>query len=938
MDARRLLIFLFAVGLVPTVSALSVYDDLHINQSETLDGKWYNITDGSADGAIIMNCTGCTLDCNGTTINGSNAGIGIHTDSEDYFTIANCTIINYDTGVYFIASTHSVLRNSTIDVDDYAFQLRSTSSYNNITNNTMTAAQLLLTGGGAGQYNNFSRNTMLATGSGTAFYYDSNNYVYHNEIRKTADIANYVLPCHSGVKIVGNNLTHDDGVIISTVGTGCLIYNNNLTSPFSKGIFYSSAATGVNISYNYFDVKNDGIEVDYWYDSYIHDNHIKGQGVNGIALFIGTHDLQIYNNTIVMSGGGDGFHWRQCWDITAWDNKIMTSGQAVDFYDCENSTISNSSFGAGKIYAHDDATNNTLLNVTYTGAETVSDTSWFYRKWYAKVYTNYTDGSAASGADVYGYNTSNKLVDNGTTDVSGYVTLELIQYKNDSGTTRNYVNYTVNATDGTNAGRLTDVTLSTNRNLNLTLEEPPKVHWNWTFINTTYLPYAYGPGIGDIYDICVNASKAVNCSISWNGTRWANSTTSTDICFFNQTVPDGNYTDIYVACEDSVGNTGQTTTGWVNVDSIAPLVVNTFPMATRLYHSFNTTNTTINFQANVSEYGSHVDNCSFWIENTSFYGAANNSCDLSITGAGTWFAECMYSFPGSDYREINWSIRCDDNATNEFNSSNQGQSTYRGNLSIDNTGPSINITSPSNGSTISGQSVTLQISHTESHPDTLTLNFDGTNTTYSYSGSTSSITRSGLAWNSNHWFIVYANDTVGNSNRTGTYSFHVPIDMGGAGGSSTSLLLQQVGGIKISAIAPPGGLQTTRETFTLAEIGGDLVLENRGEFVLRPEVQLGAYADLLPPIFPGETYSLRDVELFCNQPTCAHTLLLIVNGMRDTFTFETIRIDLTRTPIQYSSGFSPLSIFDNGGLVDLTIIIAISIIAIALLWVFLRRR
>ncbi|HLG24364.1 MAG TPA: choice-of-anchor R domain-containing protein, partial [Candidatus Nanoarchaeia archaeon] len=83
--------------------------------------------------------------------------------------------------------------------------------------------------------------------------------------------------------------------------------------------------------------------------------------------------------------------------------------------------------------------------------------------------------------------------------------------------------------------------------------------------------------------------------------------------------------------------------------------------------------------------------------------------------------------------------------------------------------PSINFTgpTPSNQSTVDSLTITVNVTHSEAHPDTLILYWNGTNETYSYSGSSTSIQKPNLA-PGNYTFYVWVNDTFGNVNQTET--------------------------------------------------------------------------------------------------------------------------------------------------------------------------
>ncbi|MBR9706216.1 hypothetical protein GOV14_04220, partial [Candidatus Pacearchaeota archaeon] len=94
--------------------------------------------------------------------------------------------------------------------------------------------------------------------------------------------------------------------------------------------------------------------------------------------------------------------------------------------------------------------------------------------------------------------------------------------------------------------------------------------------------------------------------------------------------------------------------------------------------------------------------------------------------------------------------------------------------------PVINFTgpTPSNQSTQTTVTVIINVTHNETHPDTLILNWNGTSESQSYSGNYTTITKSNLR-QGNYTFYVWVNDTYGNINQTETriVSVNIPIDI-----------------------------------------------------------------------------------------------------------------------------------------------------------------
>ncbi len=85
---------------------------------------------------------------------------------------------------------------------------------------------------------------------------------------------------------------------------------------------------------------------------------------------------------------------------------------------------------------------------------------------------------------------------------------------------------------------------------------------------------------------------------------------------------------------------------------------------------------------------------------------------------------------------------------------------------------------PSNASSQSTVTIIINVTHNETHPDTIVLNFNGTNQSQSYSGAHSVFTKTNLR-QGNYTFYVWANDSFGNVNQTETriVTINPPIDI-----------------------------------------------------------------------------------------------------------------------------------------------------------------
>jgi len=95
--------------------------------------------------------------------------------------------------------------------------------------------------------------------------------------------------------------------------------------------------------------------------------------------------------------------------------------------------------------------------------------------------------------------------------------------------------------------------------------------------------------------------------------------------------------------------------------------------------------------------------------------------------------------------------------------------------------------------------------------------------------------------------------------------------------------------IDILFLYPPGGFTTAKTVFLIGDLGGDILVRNVGDLVIRPELRIDGEITVLGPIMPREDYSLKDIELTCNTAVCSYTLYLSYNGAVEQATFQVNR-------------------------------------------------
>ena len=171
---------------------------------------------------------------------------------------------------------------------------------------------------------------------------------------------------------------------------------------------------------------------------------------------------------------------------------------------------------------------------------------------------------------------------------------------------------------------------------------------------------------------------------------------------------------------------------------------------------YSSDNFTVVFNVSVSD-NLNVSNVSLFGNWSGWHLNETNSSGLNDTDY--IFTKNLSSFGDGSYM---WEIVACDNETN-------CRSTGNYTLIVDTTKPEVGFAdpTPADNANLSVTSVTINISHNESNPGTLILNWNGTNTSYAYSGNYSVIVNSSVI-NGTLTYYVWVNDTAGNQNQTGT--------------------------------------------------------------------------------------------------------------------------------------------------------------------------
>ncbi len=215
----------------------------------------------------------------------------------------------------------------------------------------------------------------------------------------------------------------------------------------------------------------------------------------------------------------------------------------------------------------------------------------------------------------------------------------------------------------------------------------------------------------------------------------------------------GNY-NITLVYENS-NYTNSTDSLFVYVQDFAPPIINlNYPENNSYLSVYNITfNFTLSDNVGLKNATLWANFSGTWQENetnqTGLINGASNFINVS------WLAEGQYI----------WNVLAYDTSGN----SNFSVSNFT--LIIDRTPPAIEFIAPTpvNNSNQTGSAAIINVTHSEYHPDSITLYWNGTNETYRYSGGCTNITKNNLE-DGTYTYYVWINDSAGNSNQTETYT------------------------------------------------------------------------------------------------------------------------------------------------------------------------
>lgn len=521
-----------ALGLDPTVSACGT-----LNTENATYYLTQNIT-GVVGTCFIIDAANITLDLNGYTIDGDDTGsdYGVTSVYDDYVTIRNGTIRDFQRGIYTLSNYTTVHDITAYSNHDYGIQVNGQHCLiTDCVADLNSDKGIYLYGNNITVTNSQAINTPGTTNPGVEIYAGSTNMVF---INVTANENGYGFNLAGSNHLLVNCTSNENswfGVGISSTYTTLL----NHTSNFNKGN-YNLLGASCTIR-----------------DSRSSLNTDSGSG--GFRIL--SSNINITN--VTSKSDATGFRFQSDSNVVIKEAKVRAS-TVYGIFNPYHATFINSSVLGSSSADITPGIEVFLVNVTYN-KENVTAGRALYRQWHYKAYVNNTAGTPLSGVTITARNSTSDIDFTLETGADGYTPFGAItEYGNMSGVTQYYHNHTITAS----RPGYDDVVLSYNATaeqsifkqvftMGVTDATTPNIEWNWTDINSTISI--------ESTTICVNASEDVNCTLNFNGTDYINSTQTQNVCFYIHNLHGGNYSTISATCDDVSDDTNTTTTAWLGV-------------------------------------------------------------------------------------------------------------------------------------------------------------------------------------------------------------------------------------------------------------------------------------------------------------------------------------------------------------------------------------
>jgi len=366
----------------------------------------------SASGCIDINADDITFNCQGNTLTGMQAGMGINMSNKEEVTIENCVVTNFTRAINVNGTNNSVFRNNTIignKMGTYSGMILSRSNRNNISNtlflknNASKNAGLFLT---TSTYTRAINNTFLDSnvtrngyinGGGIVGLYNFTNLSYfentkasNNKIRMTHTSngneinGGGIVGAHNGCSYNRFNITNLTGNSIISYediyGGGVMGFSisnyNRMVSVYASDNTISAQDL---IRGGIIGLKNSGYNnissVIVAHNNFSGIGAISGAGGVGIAYyshFNRINNINVTGNTIniftILGGGGAGIDYRSSFNTI---NSVSVTNNNIT---ADNSDIGGGIGGGGGVGIGDYIANyNKISSVTVTNNKIVGN-------------------------------------------------------------------------------------------------------------------------------------------------------------------------------------------------------------------------------------------------------------------------------------------------------------------------------------------------------------------------------------------------------------------------------------------------------------------------------------------------------------------------------------------------------------------------------------
>lgn len=290
----------------------------------------------------------------------------------------------------------------------------------------------------------------------------------------------------------GVNVTNVDGVTIANCtitdwNNGIGVYNSS--NSIFKNLSLSSSTYGLHvetgIDNRYYNITTtDNIEVGIYLNSYSVGSIIKNATITSerkLGIFVHSSNGCILDNITFSSCATDGIDpGHACLAVesnnTRVSNLLLSGSGSSGIYviSVAHNTFTNISlsgpFASTEVVLDDQSPNNTFINASFS-TESVGNGAELIRRWVITV--NVTENPPLSGATVTLRNRTGDLYDTGITDSNGIARFEVTEYKNDSGTTTRWTNYTAEVSKSGYTTNSTSFNFTSNKVVYITLTSVP---------------------------------------------------------------------------------------------------------------------------------------------------------------------------------------------------------------------------------------------------------------------------------------------------------------------------------------------------------------------------------------------------------------------------------------------------------------------------------